>query len=161
MSSLIIERGPVTDSFIDFLTAALTEMDVAIVVGDGEKPPESGWTSGQPGNGDYVAFVTVATNPAPPAAREPQRLSGQHGSWQLGYSLKYFGSSRTQADWCADQVRKAVVAFQTRFLPADFGWSIESVIVPVLGAIARNDQVTPSEWSIGEEVQIRVTRDRV
>lgn len=160
MSALIVPRGVVTDSFIDYVTTQLVSNDVAILVGDGEKPAGGGWVGGEPGKGSFTAYVTVATQPAPPAPREPQRLSGQHSAWALSYLLRHFGATRTQADWCADLVRACVVGFSTAALPPEFGWTVESVVYPALGAVTRNDMSSPPYWSVAEEVQLRVTRER-
>lgn len=167
MSSDIVARGVITDALLDYMVAELAELALPILVGDGEKPTGTadapviaGWVGGVPGQGEFNAFVTVATATATPVPGEKQRLSGQHGSWSLGYVFKHYGGSRTQTDWCADKIRNVVVGFDTRDLPEDFGWSVESVIYPSLGPAQRNDQITPPEWSLQDAAGIQITRDR-
>jgi hypothetical protein len=157
VSTSLPVRGVLTDLFLEYLEEA-TPADIK--VGDAIKPDGVGWEPGQPQEGAFVPYVTVATAPALPARAEPDSIAGAHNAWVMSYLLTSCGGVRTQADYVGDEVRAAAVAFIDRS-PLDLGdetWSIESVRFDRLGSVDRNDATDPPMWQIGDQVNIRITR---
>lgn len=159
-------RGYITDRLIAYLEETLAAVEVAgeprpILVGDGKAPTKGGWTkAGEPGRGDFRAYVTVATGPASP--RDPDPLGSAHSSWILGYRLRAFGLDRVQADWAADQTRAAVVGLTHAVITAgDDTWKVSAVRYNQLGPVTPfRGQLDPPPWQVSDDVGLWVDRQR-
>lgn len=154
----LFERGRVTDWLLDQYR---TLLDPGVLLGDGEAPEEGGWPGNEPGQGNFVPYLTVATLPGAPTFA--QALGDANaGDWTLRYQIRYFGGLRAQADWAADKGR----AVWTALLPnrLDVGdltqWRAYKFSVTSMGAVTRDDTVTPPYWYCVDEVALNLSRCR-
>lgn len=147
-------RGPLTDQLVTLL--ALDDgLDTAgIVAGDHTRPPEAGWSGTQPGQGQFIASVEVATGEATPHFRETVR--SRHTSWQMTYHLRVIGATRSQADHAADKVREACLAFpQGEYAP---GWKVIAVVIPRQAPIRKENPTDHPTFAVDDVVQLWVER---
>lgn len=159
MSVAVPERGVLTDAFIAFLTEALAPK---ILVGDGEAPPEGGWTgTGQPGapGQTFKSYVTISTGEAVPLDRDSIRSA--HSSWNCLYVVRSVGADRTQSDWTADKMRQACLGIESTSLamgPEE--WILTAVRFTRLGPVTPFRQTNPPTWQTSDTVQLHINRSR-
>lgn len=135
----------------DFPRAAFTEymlstLGAVVLIGDAEPPDAGGWDN-DPNLPDssYQAYVVLTPSTV-------QSGTGSVGSstteWRVPYTLSSYGISRAQAEWNADQARKAAVALARSVVTLDtMEWKIQQCRVDSIGGIVRNDSTEPSEFS--------------
>lgn len=157
----LFDRGRVTDWLLDMLT---TELGDPLLAGDGMAPEAGGWPLGDPGNGDFVPYLTLATGKGVPVSADP--LAAAEGEdWQLAYTISYFGGTRSQTDWAADLGRAAWnsrrdARIECGSATAPNPWKAYRFAVAEMGALTRNDQVQPPYWQLVDQATLRLTRCR-
>lgn len=152
----IFSRGVLTDVLLEQVETWLEADGIGLLVGDGIAPVHGGWSDGQAGRGTFVPYVVFTTGPA--THRERDTLWHVNSSWSVSYSVRFVGGSRQQADWSADQSRKAVTAFAPRTLDLDGQWQVVQAQYSSLGAIARNDTSDPPYWEGTDAVSLFLER---
>lgn len=154
----LFERGRVTDWLLGQYRA---DLDPGVLLGDGEAPEEGGWPSNEPGQGEFVPYLTIATLPGTPAFAQAVG-DADAGDWTLRYQVKYFGGLRDQADWAADRGRAVWASRVTTKL--DVGdltqWKAYKFSVLSMGAVTRDDTVNPPYWTCVDEVSLNLSRCR-
>lgn len=153
------ERGPLTSWLLTRIGDQLEE--AGQLLGDGVAPPEGGWTQGQPGQGDFIAYSVLMGGAA--TAGQPQTLGGSVDSdgWMLRYTLRSVGAVREQADWAGDAVRAAWHGLEsTTMLLGPAKWQVHVPAVTSMGQPVRNDAVQPPLWEVTDEVSLRLDRSR-
>lgn len=159
----LFERGRLTDWLLETLLRPPlgAMMPTPVLVGDAVAPEEGGWSGGEPGQGTFVPYVTLATGPAAPAPK--QGLGpGEAWDWMLRYQLRSVGALRGQCDWVADQARAAWDTQGEVRLSIGDGpqWKAAQFVVASMGAVTRNDQVSPPYWEVVDEVSLALSRCR-
>jgi hypothetical protein len=154
-----LARGLLTSAFVAHL---VTQLEDAVLVGRGTAPTDGGWSAGQPGRGTFTPYVVVKTGVARAAAnaRDPVGIEGY--TWDVGYTLLSVGTTDSQADDVADQVRVAVCAFHDRSILSlrDTNWAVDKSAPLVYGPSTRNDSVDPPYWEIADTVSLWLVRSR-
>lgn len=152
MTNVMPDRGPITDVLVEHLT---TTLEPGILVGDGVRKPASGWSGGQPGQGNFVPSVLVATLDGLPNFRDTIR--DRHSSWKLIYRLGTAGGVRKQADDAADAVRAATLA-----LPRDAlgGWKIVDVVFSRQAPVEPQAPTDHPTFLVNDQVEIWLERSR-
>lgn len=157
MSEPIFPRGVLTDALLDVLEVALQP---DILVGDGIAPEPAGWTGGQPGEGDFISYVTLNTGPARKNIASRQTLGRDNTAWVAGYTLTNVGALRQQCDWTADRTRSALTEGTLEALEFSPGWRILLVEFTGLGGLTRNSSVNPPYWELTDNVDLWLERAR-
>ena len=151
-----IARSLLTTKIIDFLVSSLA--DEGVLVGRGQAPPAGGWESGQPGTGDFTAYVTLKTGSATtPAAGEPARMGTARTSWDVAYSLTSVGALESHADDTADKVRFAIVDLPQSYELRGFTWVLQQVRTPRLGPTLANNATDPPFWEVTDDVSLHLS----
>jgi hypothetical protein len=152
----IFLRGPLTDWLLDYLEDRLAASDSALLLGDGIAPVEGGWTGGQPGKGEFRAYLVVSTGVVRHRDNDP--LAGGDSSWLASYGLRGVGGSRQQADWAADQGREALNAARNIDLDLGGPWRMQQARYESLGGVSRNDNTDPPYWEVSDTVALWMDR---
>lgn len=157
MSVLLPARGPLTDALLATITPILN--DANIQVGDGTKPQAGGWPE-QPGSGDFVGYVTVATGRATEVPGERPSLASEHSAWLMNYTLTSVGAVRQQADYTADLARAAALQVQALdvLTLGPETWGVVSVLFHTLAPIDKDNQTDPPTWQAVDACEIRISR---
>ena len=151
-----LARSALTGAIVAHLASTLASE--SILVGRGQAPPEGGWEHGQPGVGDFIAYVTVKTGAATtPAAGEPARMGKARTSWDANYALTSVGVLESHADDTADQVRAAITALPESFTLRGATWALQQVRTPRLGATIANTSTDPPFWEVTDDVSLHLS----
>ena len=151
-----LARSALTTQIVAYLAATLAEE--SILVGRGQAPPAGGWENGQPGVGDFIAYVTLKTGAATtPAAGEPARMGKTRTSWDVNYALTSVGALESHADDTADQVRSAIVGLPESFNLRGTIWRLQQVRTPRLGATIANTATDPPYWEVTDDVSLHLS----
>lgn len=158
----IFARGELTDQLLVLLAA---QLEPDILVGDHQAPAAGGWSGAEPGQGKFIPYVVLTTNPGArnQAGNFGRDISPVEGwDWKLTYKLASYGGARNQADYVADAVRacwdgqseqKLTLGEAPRWKA--FMWNTVS-----MGALTRLDAVQPPSWEIIDEMSMALTRCR-
>lgn len=150
MPTSLIERGRLTDLFLEHLRALL---EPQLLVGDSSVPELGGWI-GQPQSSVFRPTVTLRTGVASPNQRET--LTSRHTSWQASYSLRTIGALRNQADAMADLARAACLGFRG----APPGWNTTDAVFNQLGAVVKVGNDENATFEVDDTVQLWIERQR-
>lgn len=153
MTNTLPERGPITDA----LVAHLAALEPDILVGDGVRPPASGWVGGLPGQGLFKASVLVATLDGVPNMRETVR--DRHSSWKLLYRLGTAGGVRKQADDAADAVRARVLSMPRNAVVP--GWKLVDIVLNRQAPVEPQAPTDHPTFLVNDQVEIWLERSRV
>lgn len=155
MTTFDFNRGVLTDWLLEMLE---NNLEPEILVGDGQAPLAGGWTGGEPGDGDFVSYVTLSTGPARKQQASRPAIGRENVSWVCSYTLSHTGALRQQVDWTADKVRPAMSA--ARGLGPMENWTITLVDYTVLGPVTRNSSIDPPVWELSDSVDLWLERAR-
>jgi len=150
------QRGRLTDQLLAYLRADTSLSEWGMVIGDGDPPPEAGWSGHQPGVGDFVASATVRTAQAVPLHRETVR--NRHSSWRCRYGIRSVGALRPHADHAADLTRAAVVEFRDLPMQGPAGWRIQDAVYESLGGVEKRGAGDNATFDVDDVVDIWVVR---
>jgi hypothetical protein len=157
VSTDLPNRGPWTDALVQHLRTALAPL----LVGDGERPKDAGWSGNQPGQGNFVASVQLDTlDGVPGQARE--RVASQHSDWRLRYRMSSVGGLRNQADKVADQARAAALTFpHGRDSAKVEQWVCQAVYIAQQAPVQRKAPTGDwADFAVDDVVELWLTRSR-
>lgn len=147
-------RGPITDALIARLTA---ELEPAVLVGDGARPPAAGWPGAQPGQGLFQASVLVETLEGVPGPAA-ETIRSRHSNWRAYYRLSTAGGARKQADDKADDVRAAALTLpRGEIVP---GWELIDVVFTRQAAVDKQAPTDNPTFVVPDTVELWLTRQR-
>lgn len=142
----MVNRDLVTSWLVTVLTG------VGTPVGDHQAPDMGGWSSGTPGQGDFVPYVVVSAGQG--VSREAGLCPGAF-DWTLTYTVKCFSVSRKGVDQLADAVCGELVGLPHE----EFGSYYRSNFTRVnqMSAVVSDSATNPKTWS----TQLTLTLDVV
>lgn len=155
----VFARGPLTDWLLDRLESELSEINSAVLLGDGIAPEDGGWTGGQPGVGQFRAYTVITTAAATRLHASP--IGDSANSWSAGYVFRSVGGSRQQAEWAADRTRVALDRVKKINLDLMTGtWRLTKVHYETLGGVSRNDSTDPPYWELADTAGLWLDREQ-
>lgn len=115
-------------------------------VGDGVKPENSGWLSGEPNTGVFAPYSVVTVSGA--VTRDyPLSYAETIQSWKVSFRLVHYGASRAQCDFVAFQVRNSVGQL---LLTQSGDFRVSGATWSGLGSMSRDDSLNPALWNTSD-----------
>ena len=129
------------DALISALIAQIAT--TGIIVGDHIAPKEGGWSSGQPGMGEFTGYTAVFSGQVNlvPSTFCPGDLDAS-----CQFSTRTFGTTRKQADDLALLVRNCLVGFK----PDAGEYRTNMLICNSIGPNERMDDTEPKRWRVSD-----------